>query len=236
MSPNLATPEKTRSPRRQLADLHVLRYVPGSSAMHRSWAGTKILAIAMTSIGLLLRPTWSAVGLAAVLLLAGLSSARLPAGVIPRVPRWLWALVVVGALLALAAGGRPDLHIGPIGLGIGGLAVWARFSLIGIEVLGFAALVSWTTPLADLAPALGRLASPLRYLRLPVDEVVGAIALGIRCLPLLIEEVRVLTAARRTRRPERLHGIQQRAGALEEILFAALASALRRSGELAEAI
>lgn len=222
--------------RRQLSDLHVLRFVPGTSALHRCWAGTKILAIVVISIGLVLWPTWRAAGISGALLLGGFLVARLPAGVTPRVPRWLWLLFGLGAVLALVSGGHPELHMGSVTIGLGGIDNWALFTLIAIEVLALAALVTWTTPLADLAPALGRLGSPLRWLRLPVDEVVGAIALGIRCLPLLLEEVRVLSAARRTRHPERLQGFQQRAEALEEILFTALSSALRRARELAEAI
>jgi len=222
--------------RRQLADLHVLRYVPGDGPLHRCWAGTKILSIAALSLGMLLWPSWATAGVAAAVLLAAFLAARLPRGVAPRVPVVVVVVLLVGAVLALVSGTAPFVHLGSVKVGLGGLEVWARFLVLGIEVLALAALVSWTTPLADLAPALGRLASPLRRLRLPVDEVVGAIALGIRCLPLLIEEVRVLAAARRTRRPEPLRGFQQHAEALQELLFTALASSLRRSRELAEAI
>jgi energy-coupling factor transporter transmembrane protein EcfT len=222
--------------RRQLADLHVLRYVPGEGPLQRCWAGTKILSIAALSLGMLLWPSWATAGIAAVVLFASLLAARLPRGVAPRVPVVVVVVLLIGAVLALVSGTPPFVHLGRVKVGLGGLEVWARFLVLGIEVLAFAALVSWTTPLADLAPALGRLASPLRRLRLPVDEVVAAIALGIRCLPLLIEEVRVLAAARRTRRPEPLRGFQQHAEALQELLFTALASSLRRSRELAEAI
>ena len=62
-----------------------------------------------------------------------------------------------------------------------------------------AALVGWTTQLGAVAPALARLARPLRVLRLPVDEWIVAIALALRCLPLLIDEMRTLAAARRLR-------------------------------------
>lgn len=222
--------------RRQLADLHVLRYVPGTSALHRCWAGTKLLAIALVSVGLLLWPTWSAAGLAAVLLLTSVLVGRLPSGITPRVPRWLIILLLVGALLALAAGGRPHVRVGGLALGLGGLSVWARFLLIGVEILSLAAVVSWTTALADLAPALARLCAPFRRLPVPVDEVIAAVALGVRCLPLLLEEARVLAAARRTRRPERPRSWKERADGLEEVLYTGLSSALRRARELAEAI
>lgn len=224
------------SRRRQFADLHVLRYVPGESLLHRCWAGTKLLSIAFVSIGLLLWPTWRAAGLAAVLLLTSLLLARLPGGIAPRLPRWLFVLLLVGALLALAAGGRPKLRVVGVAVGLGGLSVWTRFLLIGIEILALAAIVSWTTALADLAPALARITSPLRRLRLPVDEVIAAVALSVRCLPLLLEEARVLSAARRTRRPERARSWKERADSLEEVLYTGLSSALRRARELSEAI
>jgi energy-coupling factor transporter transmembrane protein EcfT len=220
---------------RRLSDFHVLRYVPGSSPLHRAWAGTKMLGLAGCSIGLLIWPTWKAAGLVAALLLLAFLVAKLPRGLVPRLPRWVFLVLGVSFLLALAAGGPPEVHAG-VRLGFGGVDKWALFSLIGLEVLALAALVSWTTQLADLAPALGRLAGPLRRLRVPVDEILGAIALSIRCLPLLLEEARILSAARRSRRPAGKRDIRSYSREAEEVMFAAVANALRRSRELAEAI
>lgn len=222
--------------RRQLADLHVLRYVPGASPMHRAWAGSKILAITFVSIGLVFWPTWAAAAIAAVLTVAAIASARLPRGVVPRVPRWIWIVLLIGAFFALIAGTKPYVHFLGLRMGLGRLDQWAEFWVIGIEILALAALLAWTTPLADLAPALGRLLSPLRRLRVPIDDMVATIALSIRCLPLLVEEVRVLAAARRTRRPERPRGAKEISDSIEELLFTAMSSALRRAREMAEAI
>ena len=222
--------------RRQLADLHVLRYVPGAAPLHRAWAGTKILAIALLSIGLVFFTSWASAGLAAAATAGGFLAARLPAGVMPRVPRWIWLVLAFGAVLAFVASGKPYVELGGARLGLGGIDEWAEFTLIGVEILALAALLAWTTPLSDLAPALGRLLAPFRRLGLPVDDVVATMALGIRCLPLLVEEMRVLAAARRTRRPEPLRGLKEIAEAAEELLFTALSSALRRARELAEAI
>ncbi|MGC9961780.1 MAG: energy-coupling factor transporter transmembrane protein EcfT [Acidimicrobiales bacterium] len=225
-----------RSSARAMSDFHVLRYVPGTSAVHRIWAGTKLTWFALVSIGLLLWPTWKAVGVGAVMVLGGFLVARLPRGVAPRLPRWIWLLVLVGFAIALGASGKPYAHLGHVRLGFGGLEQFALFWCITLEVLALALLVSWTTPLADLAPALGRLGWPLRKLRLPVDEVVGAIALSIRCLPLLLEEGRVLSAARRARRSSAKTSPKEMAQGLEDLIWAALSNALRRAREIAEAI
>lgn len=225
-----------RRPARSLSDFHVLRYVPGTSPIHRMWAGTKLVWFALVSIGLLLWPTWKAVGVGAAMLLGSLLVARLPRGVAPRLPRWIWLLILIGLAVAVGASGKPYVHLGSLRFGLGGLYQFALFWCITIEVLAMALLVSWTTPLADLAPALGRLGWPLRKLRLPVDEVVGAIALSIRCLPLLLDEGRVLAAARRARRSSAHPSARELTQGLEDLIWAALSNAIRRAREVAEAI
>ncbi|HKH88274.1 MAG TPA: energy-coupling factor transporter transmembrane protein EcfT [Acidimicrobiales bacterium] len=219
-----------------MSDFHVLRFVPGGSAIHAMWAGSKLLWFTAVSIGLLLWPTWKAVGVGAVMVLGGFLVARLPRGVAPRLPRWIWLIMAIGVAVAVGAGGKPYERVLGLRLGLGGLYDFALFWMIAIEVLALALLVSWTTPLADLAPALGRLTGPLRRVRVPVDEIVGAIALSIRCLPLLLEEGRVLSAARRARRSSTKFSPKDLSRDVEDLIWAALSNALRRAREVAEAI
>jgi energy-coupling factor transporter transmembrane protein EcfT len=145
-------------------------------------------------------------------------------------------VIAIGAALALVAGGKPTVHLGSLKVGFGGLNNFVRFTMVGVDILAGAALLGWTTPLADLSPALGRLLGPLRHVRLPVDELVGAVALSIRCLPLLLEEVRVLRAARRARRPAEARSFKELGDEAVELVFGALANAIRRAREMAEAI
>jgi energy-coupling factor transporter transmembrane protein EcfT len=231
-------PDRPRKRGRNLrmGEIHVLRYVPGISPLHRMWAGTKLVVLAMLSIGLLLWPSWRSVGIMSSLLLVTFLAASLPRGISPRPPLWLGGVLVFGAVLALVAGGSPEVHVGTVKIGFGGLENFTRFTMVGIDVLGGAALLGWTTPLADLSPALGRLLGPMRRVRLPVDELVGAIALSIRCLPLLLEEVRVLRAARRARRPAGARSLKELGDEAVELVFGALANAIRRAREIAEAI
>jgi len=220
----------------RLGEIHVVRFVPGTSQLHRMWAGTKLVALGALSIGLLLWPSWRSIGIMAVLLLVAFLAAHLPRGISPRLPWWVGGVLLVGAALALVAGGAPEVHLGSLKIGFGGLDNFARFTMVGVDVLAAAALLGWTTPLADLSPALGRLLGPLRRVRVPVDELVGAVALSIRCLPLLLEEAQVLRAARRARRPANPRTFRELGDEAVESVFGALANAIRRAREIAEAI
>jgi energy-coupling factor transport system permease protein len=75
--------------------------------------------------------------------------------------------------------------------------------------------------------------------RVPVDEWAVAVALCVRSLPLLVDELRTLVAARRLRpappRPGR-STLQRWLDEPVDLLVAALAVSMRRAGELAEAI
>jgi energy-coupling factor transport system permease protein len=183
--------------------------------------------------------------------------ARIPLRALPRPPAWFWGSLVVGALIAIAAGGSPELAIGSTHVGLGGLATFGRAVVLALVLLASTLIVGWTTPLADIAPAVSRLGAPLRRWRVPVDELALCVALCIRCLPLLADEMRTLIAARRLR--ARHHGIpvsreqpvegkaldtvrrpsslvQGRLTELAGLVGAALAVSLRRAGELGEAI
>ncbi len=220
----------------QLNEIHVVRFVPGTSPLHRMWAGTKLVALGLLSIALLVWPSWKSIGIVGALVLVAFLAARLPRGISPRLPWWLGGFLVAGAVFALVSGGPPEVHLGSLRVGLGGLGNFTRFSMVGVDVLAGAALLGWTTPLADLSPALGRLLGPLRHVRVPVEELVGAIALSIRCLPLLLEEARVLRAARRARRPANPRSFRELGDEAVEVVFGALANAIRRAGEIAEAI
>jgi energy-coupling factor transport system ATP-binding protein len=228
-----------RRGRRRTTELTLLRPVPGNSPVHALWAGTKILSVAAISLVLSIRPTWPAIGVLGGFVLASLILARIPPGAAPRLPRWFWIALFLGAALTLRSNKAPIVHVGALELSMGGLDQWARYTVLAAVILAGAALVSWTTPLAEVAPALSRLGTPLRWLRLPVDEWAIASALSIRCLPLLTDEIRTLAAARRLRAREPEPGVGRLTRALIEardLLLAALTVSLRRAHELGDAI
>jgi energy-coupling factor transport system ATP-binding protein len=100
--------------------------------------------------------------------------------------------------------------------------------------------VSWTTNVAEIAPAVATLGRPLRPFRIPVDDWAVALALAFRTFPMLIDELRVLYAARRLRpkatlptRRARLKGL---AADVIDLVIAVITVTLRRADEMGDAI
>jgi energy-coupling factor transport system permease protein len=221
------------------ARITLLREIKVNSPVHRLWAGTKLIAVAALSVTLSFFPSWGSIGLISALLLATAALARIPWSAWPRPPRWFWIVLGVSGGLASLSGGAPHVTIGGVVIGLGGIDAYTRFVLVGMALLVGAALVGWTTSLGEIAPAVSRLLAPLRLVRVPVEEWAVAVALSVRSLPLLVDEMRTLVAARRLRPPPPRPGRTTVGRWLEELvdlLVAALAVSMRRAGELAEAI
>ena len=214
--------------------------VPGTSTIHDLWAGTKLLVVFGVSVLITFYPGWVTIGLVAALVLAATRIARIPRGVLPSVPRWLWIVVAMGGITAALAGGSPKVSIGGFEIGLGGGLNFLRFTALSIVLLALGAMVSWTTNVAEIGPALATLGRPLKLLRIPVDEWAVAVALALRAFPMLIDEFQVLYAARRLRpkRIPRSRKARRRRHALEliDLLAAAITVTLRRADEMGDAI
>ena len=107
-------------------------------------------------------------------------------------------------------------------------------------LLALGALVSWTTNVADVAPAVATLGRPFRRLRIPVDDWAVTLGLSLRAFPMLLDEFRLLYAARRLRpRAVLPDGRVQRRRWLTDmvdLLAAGVTVALRRADEMGDAI
>jgi energy-coupling factor transporter transmembrane protein EcfT len=226
-----------RAPRRE-TEITFLRLVPGDSFVHRLWAGTKLIVAAELALTASVSPSWLTLGVLAGLVLIGLLVAGIPLGAFPRLPRGLYLLLALGLAINALSTASPVVHVGPVSISIGALEDAARFMALAIVLITSAALVGWTTPLGAVPPALSRLGAPLRRIRLPVDEWIVAIGLALRCLPLLVDEMRTLSAARRLRHHDQEHERDTRRLFLEvhDIVSTSIIVSLRRARDLGDAI
>ncbi|WP_405167365.1 energy-coupling factor transporter transmembrane protein EcfT [Nocardia sp. NBC_01499] len=202
--------------------LVLFRRVPVASPVHNLWAGTKMISAFLISFLLMFLPTWPVLGVMIVFLVVIGVVARLPLGTLPRLPWWFWGLLALGALINAPVGAQAIVR-------------YAQTVVFGLVMVAASFVVAWTTPMSDIAPALAKLGAPLRKLRVPVDEWAVVVALTLRGLPLLMEEIRVLRAARKLRPKDNMLYLATE-NPLIDILTAAMAVSTRRAGELGEAI
>jgi energy-coupling factor transport system permease protein len=234
-----SAPERD-STRRTSRPVVLLVPVPGTSAIHELWAGTKLLVVFGVSALLTFYPGWVTIGVVTALVLAAARMARIPRGAVPSIPRWLWIVIALGGITAVLGGGSPKVSIGGLEVGLGGGLQFLRITALSIVLLALGAMVSWTTNVAEIGPALATLGRPFKLLRIPVDEWAAALALALRAFPMLIDEFQVLYAARRLRpkRIPRSRKARRRRHALEliDLLAAAITVTLRRADEMGDAI
>ena len=218
-------PETTEAPtsRPKRAGL-VLRAVPGTSALHRLGASTKLLALAGATIVSLLLPGWPTIGVLTVVLVAAAALARLPRTVIPRVSWWVVATVFLGGAITA------------IGSGLG---LFTRSMLLTVLFLALSFLTVWTTRVEELPEAFVRIARPLRRFGAPVDEWAYTVMFAVRTLPLLREEFRVLLAGRRLRPTPHAAGrtaqTLKRCREVVDLTVAVVISSGRRASDLGRA-
>jgi energy-coupling factor transport system permease protein len=228
------------APKKQRRPVVLLRPVPGDSVIHRLWAGTKLVVVAGIGVLLTFYPGWVPIGLVGALVLVTAWLAGIPRGALPSVPRWLWVVVALGGVITAFSGRSPYLTIGGYTVGFGGVLSYVQVMTLAVVLLGLGALVSWTTNVADVAPAISRLGRPLKLIRVPVDEWAVTIGLALRAFPMLIDEFRVLFAARRLRPrdPTITRRDRRRRWSAEviDLLAAAVTVALRRADEMGDAI
>jgi len=164
------------------------RPVPVDSPVHRLAPETKVLAGIVISIGLVFNPLWSHVAVAAFLVVAVFVLAKLPTSVLPRIPLLVKFALFGGAVGAVASGEEPFVA----GIGIGGILDYARLICVGIVMILWAGILSWTTGLTAVGFAIRRLLRPLGRLGVPVDEIGSVVALAVRSLPLVADEIEVV--------------------------------------------
>ena len=138
-------------------------------------------------------------GMLTALLLIAARIARIPRGAIPLPPRWLWVSLATAAAVTLAAGGAPMLRIGHVEVECGGLVDVVRLTALSLVILATSALVTWTTDIADVAPATASWGRWPRAGRCPIEDWSVTVASPLRTLPMLIDELQVVKAVRRLR-------------------------------------
>ncbi|MBM7505147.1 energy-coupling factor transporter transmembrane component T family protein [Agromyces aurantiacus] len=186
-------------------------YHPGTSPVHRAPALAKLALLADAVAVVTLLPSLAALGAASVAVVAVFAVARIPV-------RLAWRQVV--PVLWVLAFAVPVQWI---------FAGWEAAAIMGVRLVlavALAAVYSLTTPVSATLDAMQVLLRPFRRW-VDADRVGLALALAIRCVPLLAELVREVLEARRARGAE---------GSPTAFAVPVIVRALRTADHLGEAL
>ncbi len=184
----------------------------------------------------------------AILIVVSLSS-LLPIPILRKIWQQPWLkrsriMFILLTLIALVAfwvvsGPSPaqPFVIGPLMVKYGGVWLLVSVSVALLGLYAFSLLLTMTTTPVALVEGLTMLLSPLRRLKLPVDEFALMALLALRFIPTLIEEVAHLIKAQTARGADLAHGsMRERLQSLSMLFVPLIRSVLRRASELATAL
>ncbi len=161
----------------------------------------------------------------------------------PRVKRMRLPLVLL-TLLALAllwfTRNMPLNSTFPVGpFVITDTGVWALLSLftVFLALFAFSVILTTTTAPIALVEGLTILLTPLRWLRLPVDEFALMALISLRFFPTLFEELDQLFKAQASRGADYAHGsMRERFQSLLALFMPMMQGVLRRAADLSTAL
>ena len=169
-------------------NFQAMTYVAGDTPVHRCDARVKIVALFVYSLAIFWVSTWWGMLAFAALALAAMLVAKIPARnlVVPLVPIFVLAAFAVVFACAADPGWEGLLR---------GLFVALRM----IVLVAASFVVCLTTTSTQLVKAFAQLISPLRALRVPVDDIAFTLSLAIRFIPVIAEEFALVRRAQKTR-------------------------------------
>jgi energy-coupling factor transport system permease protein len=214
-------------------------YVPGTSWLHRLDSRAKLWMVFMVSI--LLFSVNSSVMLAVVLgsVIAGFVFAQIPLRSVRTV---VSPVLFIGAVTFIAnaiawRGISVDMTLLGVGISFAGIAHGLYFLLRLLAIVLETALVTLTTSPVALTDAITSMLSPLRLLRVPVDDVALVFSIALRFIPTIADETERIVTAQTARGAQfESGGIVVRIRAWIPVLVPLLVQLFRRADNLALAM
>jgi len=212
------------------------QYIPGDSPVHTLDPRVKLFLMGFgigaafrmdTPLGLALFFAVCAVSTLA----AGLSFRRLVKGLSP----FLWLFAMTAVLHVFMTPGQPVPWLPHATWQ--GLQNGVQTGLQLMFAIWISTLMTLTTSPLDMVWAMEWYMKPLKYLKVPVDEIALLIMLAIRFIPLLFEEADRIIKAQKARGVDiETGGVLKKMRSLVPVLVPLLHSVFRRADDLAVAL
>jgi energy-coupling factor transporter transmembrane protein EcfT len=219
--------------------IHAGFYRDGNSFVHRLDARIKILATAILSILIFQARGWE-ISLLSASLLAVCAVSRLKFSEVREALRPLvWFAILLLGLHLFFTDGVVVFQIPYLPVKITqegffrGLLISWQFIVLAISGV----ILTMTTSPSDLVHGLEHLLSPLRRIRIPVQDIAVMVSMALRFVPTLLEEYDRIKTAQMARCADVETGrYDRKLKSLAALLLPLMVSAFRRADDLAEAM
>ena len=215
------------------------QYIPGSSMLHTLAAGIKVICLCMLAIAVVVTSTIH--GYAAMLIglgvIVGLSRLS-PRAVLAPIARIRFFFAIIFLMNALFySSDQPLLAWGIISITQTGIKQGATVVFNVAYIMALANVLTCTTTPIDLTTGLAGLLKPLRFLRVPVEDVAMIIGIAVRFIPTLLEEAEMIKKAQTARGAKfESKKFRERASSFLQLLIPVFLAAFRRADELSVAM
>ncbi len=205
-------------------------YLPGSSALHRADPRAKIICAFLIMVALFITNWWAPILITLALIATLTRLARIPVRYLAHALRPV--LIILVFTLAVNA-----LAFSPLRFSLAGLERGGLFALRIIAIMLISTLVTLTTSPVALTDGLTLIASPLRRLRVPVDDLAMMLSIALRFIPTIMTEAQTIIKAQTARGAQFSSGpLIKRLRAWTVILIPLLVQLFRRADTLALAM
>ncbi len=223
-------------------EMTLFRFLDIESPIHKLWAGTKIIVMVLVTTTATVTVSWKVLGIFFAFLLLVWLVSKVPLNATPRIPMWFVGFILIsGIATGIATGGKPIVKMNHIAIQLGGVELFLQFLAFTLEILVTLMLVGWTSRLGEVSDSLATLLGPLKRIGFPTTELVNTIALSIRGVPLVTEELKMIAASEKQRRKHKpafddANSVRDVFREGIDLVVSALASSLRRAQEMGEAM
>ena len=222
-----------------LKDITLGQYFPGNSFVHRLDPRSKILAVVMYIIALVLCKSFVSYGVMFLLRATAIKVSKVPLKSILGGLKPIVFLACFTAVLNLFTTPGQTVLVKVWVLTITLEGVFNAFFMV-VRIMMLIAgtfLLTYTTSPILLTDGLESLLSPLKKVGAPIHELAMMMSIALRFIPTLIEETDKIMSAQRARGADFESGnLIQRAKALIPLLVPLFISSFRRADELAVAM
>ena len=165
-----------------------LTYVVGDTPVHTCDARVKIALLLAVSIGVVATNTWPVLAGFTLAVAAALAVARVPLARLNRMLVPVYVMAGFSVLFNVVA--SPNIQ---------GATTGAFFAVRMVVLVAASFVVCLTTTTSQLLEAFRWYISPLRALRVPVDDIAFTLALSVRFIPQVEREFMTIRAAQVSR-------------------------------------